>query len=205
MSLLPLIMSIILVSVLNVVFHKNSKYLKNKIQWQHYLFGYLLIVYLVICLKLVGFPSLSEWSLLLKLDKPIFNPHINLIPFNDGFDVTNILNIILFIPFGFLLPTLWIKYRKFVSTVCYGLCFSIIIEVSQLFVSNRETDINDIIMNVAGAICGWLIFNIMKKVFHKFTDKTAVHISSSNTLSIRLAVHIYIVIAIICNFCFSII
>lgn len=63
----------------------------------------------------------------LRFDQPIFNPDINLIPFKDGFEIENILNIVLFMPLGFLLPTLWEKYRNFWSTFYYGLFFSLFI------------------------------------------------------------------------------
>lgn len=200
MSLIMLIASIFLVTVLNIVLKKNSKYLKKEIGWQHYLLGYFFIFYLMITLKLVGIPSLSEWKFCLSLNKPIFNPHINLVPFKDGFDITNILNIILFMPFGFLLPTLWEKYRNLKLTFCYGLFFTIFIEISQLFTTSRTTDIDDIIMNTIGTICGWIIFNTVKKVFRKYADKTVVDISSSDTLPIKLEPYIYIMIAIICSF-----
>lgn len=196
------IMLIFLVTVLTIVLNKNSRYLKKKIPWQHYLFGYFFILYLIITLELVGFPSLWEWKLLSRLNEPIFNPHINLMPFfKDGFDFTYIYNIVLFMPFGFLLPTLWEKYRNNLwSTLFYGLFFSFTIEISQLFVRMRETDINDLIMNVVGTICGWVIFNIVRKVFYKLADKTVVHICSSDTLAIKSELHLYIAIAMICIF-----
>jgi glycopeptide antibiotics resistance protein len=195
-----LIASIFLVTVLNIVLKKNSKYLKKEIQWQHYIFGYFFIFYLMITLNLVGMPSLSEWKFSLSLNEPIFHPHINLVPFKDGFDITNILNIILFIPFGFFLPTLWEKYRNLKLTFCYGLLLTVFIEVSQLFTTARTTDIDDIIMNSIGTICGWIIFNIAKNIFHKFFNKTESDISSSDTLAIKLEPCIYIMIAIICSF-----
>lgn len=195
-----LIMLIFLIIVINVLLNKNGKYLKKDIQWQHYLFGCFFILYLMIALEEVGFPTLFEWRILLKSNEPIFNPHINLIPFNNGLEITDVLNILLFMPFGFLLPTLWEKYRNLKSTLYYGLFFSFTIEVSQLFVRNRETDINDLIMNVVGTICGWIIFNIMRKVFYKLADKTVIHIDSKDTLFIKLEPYLYIVIAIICTF-----
>lgn len=196
-----LIVSIILVTLLNIILSKNSNHIKRKIQWPHYLFGYFFVLYLLITLLLVGFPTLWEWKLLLNFNKPIFNPHINLVPFKDGFDLTYILNIILFMPFGFFLPALWEKYRdKLLSTLCYGLFFSFTIEISQLFVGSRTTDIDDIITNVLGTICGWLIFSILRKFFCKFADKTVVNISSSDGPAIKLEPYLYIPIAMICVF-----
>lgn len=195
------IISIFIVTVLNIFLSKNSKYLKKEIRWQHYLFGYFFLLYLMISLtEVVGLPSLQEYQRLLRLHESIFNPHINLVPFKDGIELSDILNIILFIPFGFLLPTLWEKYRNLKSTLYYGLFFSFTIEISQLFVLRRATDINDLIMNTIGTICGWIIFNIMRKVFCNLANKTAVNIFSSDTYVIKLEPYLYILIAIICTF-----
>lgn len=196
-----LIMSFFLVTMLNIILNKNSKYLKKEIPWQHYLLGYFFILYLMITLVLiVGVPSLFEWKRYLRFNQPIFNPHINLVLFRDAFEITSVFNIILFIPFGFLLPTLWKKYHNLWSTFYYGLFFSFIIEFSQLFVRNRATDINDLIFNTLGTICGWIIFNSMRKGLHKFTDKTVVKILPSDILAIKLESYLYIVIAGICAF-----
>lgn len=168
---------------------------------QHYFFGYLFIVYLIIALKeVVGFPSLHDWQRLSNLKEPIFNPIINLVPFKDGLEISGILNIIFFMTFGFLLSTLWKKYRRLWPTLCSGVLFSIIIEIGQLFVKYCATDINDLIMNTIGAICGWIIFNSMSKIFHKLAHKTVVGNSSSNAMIIKLEPYLYIGIAIISTF-----
>jgi len=71
-------------------------------------------------------------------------------------------NIILFIPLGFLLP---IANRRFASykTVCLvAVCCSASIELTQLFsrlIHNyRQVDIDDVILNTAGAIAGYYIY-----------------------------------------------
>lgn len=196
-----MIMSIFLITILNFFLNRNSNKLKKKIEWQHYFFGYLFMLYLMIALKdVVGFPSLSEWRRLLASNRPIFNPIINLVPFNDGLEISAILNIIFFMPFGFLLPTLWKKYRKLLPTLCIGILFSIIIEIGQLFIQFRASDINDLIMNSIGAVCGWIIFNIMSKIFHKLSNKTVVESTSSDSIIIKLESYLYIIIAIISTF-----
>ncbi|AFS79777.1 VanZ-like protein [Gottschalkia acidurici 9a] len=154
-----------------------------------YHLGYFFILYLNITLKIT-----------LRFNNPIFNPNINLIPLKYGFGIENILNIVLFMPLGFLLPILWEKYRNFWSTFYYGLFFSLFIEIGQLFVRNRATDINDLIMNTIGAIVGWVIFNALRKVSRKFSTKTAINISSNDTLAIKLESCVYVVITIICLF-----
>ncbi|MEG0308932.1 MAG: VanZ family protein [Clostridium sp.] len=200
-ELTSFIIAIFLTTVLNVFLNRNIKNLNKKIRWQHYFFGYLFIVYLIISLtQVVGFPSFHEWQRILRLNESIFNPNINLIPFKDGLEISAILNIIFFMPFGFLLPTLWRKYRTLWTTLYHGILFSMIIEISQLFVLHRAADINDLIMNIIGTICGWVIFDIISRGFHKLANKTSSEISSDDTRVIKLEPYIYIVIAIISSF-----
>lgn len=86
------------------------------------------------------------------------------IPFSAGIDMVGyILNIILFIPFGFLIPLIWKKMRSLHLTALAGFSFSILIEISQLL-NNRRTDIDDLIMNTLGAIIGFLIYKSFKKL-----------------------------------------
>ncbi|MBV4428366.1 VanZ family protein [Clostridium tyrobutyricum] len=198
-SLIISIISIFLVAILNIILKKNSSKLGKKLLWQHYLFGYLLLLYLMINLVLVvGVPSWFEWKLSLKLGQPIFHTNnMNLVPFKDALDTTIIFNIILFIPFGLLLPILWDKYRKLLPTFCYGFIFSLIIEVSQLFTRNRTCDINDLIFNTLGTVCGWLIFNGLGKIFYKLANKTVVNRDTSIS---KLEPHLYIVIGFVYAF-----
>ncbi|WP_061994676.1 VanZ family protein [Clostridium sp. ATCC 25772] len=199
-ELLGFIISIFMITILNIFLNKSNKNFENKIRWQHYFFGYMFIVYLIIALIEVGFPSLSEWQRISRLNKPIFNPEINLVPFKDGLEISSILNIIFFMPFGFLLPTLWRKYRKLLPTLYQGILFSLIIEISQMFVLYRITDINDLIMNTIGTICGWVVFNIMSKVFHGLNNKTVIQTVSNDAIIIKLEPYLYIVIAIVSSF-----
>ena len=66
------------------------------------------------------------------------------------------LNVLLFIPFGFFLPTLWEKFRNVKSTIVAGLLTTLFIEISQLF-TGRATDIDDVITNILGTIIGYYI------------------------------------------------
>ena len=198
--LVSFIMGFVLITILNFILAKKSK---NKIKWQHYLFGYLFILYLMIALmEVVGFPSLGQWIMRIGYGEPIFNPSINIIPFRYGVEISSVLNIIFFMPLGFLLPTLWSKYRSFWATFKYGLFFSIIIEFSQMFTGIRASDINDLIMNSLGTIIGWMIFIVMSKVFYKLASKTVVQMSKDdNKIQIEiLEPYAYSIIAIVVAF-----
>ncbi|WP_282156325.1 VanZ family protein [Cytobacillus gottheilii] len=93
---------------------------------------------------------------------------INLIPFQYQQLQQTLLNILLFIPFGFGLP--YIKKVNLRSLIVFGLIFSLIIELIQLTISMvigyayRVIDINDILANTMGAVVGYLIFIVFSKV-----------------------------------------
>lgn len=73
-------------------------------------------------------------------------------------------NIILFIPYGFLLKLLFKKYqssRAFFATLFLTTVF---IESAQLFV-NRSVDIDDVILNLLGGFIGALLYKEGKKIF----------------------------------------
>lgn len=200
-ELISLILALVLLTILISIVMRISYKEEEKIRVQHNIFGYMFMIYLIIALaEVVGFPSISEWRRLSGLNEAIFNPNINLIPFNDGFDISGILNIIFFMPFGFLLPTLWKKYRSLLNTLSYGIIFSFIIEIGQLFTKNRATDINDLIMNTLGTIIGWIIFNSLRKVFKKLTRKTVVDTKVFESKIIKLEPYLYVFIAILSTF-----
>ena len=109
----------------------------------------LFCLYLYCVFILVGIPNVLY-----------FRPDINwnLIPFRGMIaDLKNsILNIVLFVPLGFVLPVLWQRFRKLQSTVFFGFSFSLTIELLQML-TYRATDVNDLIINTLGAICGFLL------------------------------------------------
>ncbi|MBR1855252.1 MAG: VanZ family protein [Lachnospiraceae bacterium] len=69
-----------------------------------------------------------------------------------------ILNLLLFVPLGFLLPIVFPGFVKSGKKVFLaGLMFSVGIELTQLF-SGRMFELDDIIANSLGALLGYLIF-----------------------------------------------
>jgi uncharacterized membrane protein len=82
---------------------------------------------------------------------------------------TSLLNILLFIPFGFGLPFVTkLQMRKVVIT---GALFSIAIELLQLLtgiiahMTFRTADINDVIFNTTGAAIGYLLFILFIRIY----------------------------------------
>ena len=88
---------------------------------------------------------------------------INLLPFSRTIDWTAyFLNIVLFIPLGILLPAVSAKVRL-PDVLLAGGFFSLLIELSQLF-NNRSTDIDDLLLNMLGALLGYLVWKIWTAV-----------------------------------------
>ena len=105
--------------------------------------------YFVAVLALVGFPNITS----LKIDFVV-----NVIPFMDMVSdfINACMNILLFVPFGFLLPILWDKFRNVKKITLIGFITTSIIEISQIF-TFRTSDINDIITNIVGTVIGYFI------------------------------------------------
>lgn len=125
-----------------------------------------LVMYYYLCLMLVnivGIPTLDEYKRLLQLGETFFNPNVNLIPFSDGFSLSFILNIFLFIPFGFLCPLISKSYERIRNTFLIGMGLSFFIEIVQLFTLYRATDINDLLTNGIGTILGYLCFRLITR------------------------------------------
>lgn len=68
------------------------------------------------------------------------------------------------------------KFDSFKRILLVNLGISLLIELSQLF-NNRKTDIDDIILNVAGAIIGYIVYKLVTKLFPKISNKNMFNIS----------------------------
>ncbi|MED4254024.1 VanZ family protein [Priestia megaterium] len=77
-----------------------------------------------------------------------------------NFIKNNIGNIILFMPFGFLLPFKFRSINSILKACLVGMLFSATIECVQLFMSSRWTDVDDVILNTIGTGIGYNVFKI---------------------------------------------
>ncbi|HGZ2663374.1 TPA: VanZ family protein, partial [Clostridioides difficile] len=147
-----------------VIKRKNLKVEKNVMI--HLVWVYIFLLYIYLALSKAGIGSIwdiGRYSGLFRIDE------INLIPFDSVGILTYILNIIMFMPLGFLLPLIWKNFRNIINVSLTGLGFSLAIELCQLF-NLRATDIDDLMMNTLGAVLGYFIwvgvnnlFNLIKK------------------------------------------
>ena len=142
-DLLPAILLLIpLYWILNRVYFHNAKTS----------FFYLVFsCYLAVVYVLVGLPNVTYI-------RPEVN--LNLIPIigiiNDW--KSSLLNILLFIPFGMMLPVLWKAFGRMYRTLLFGFTASLTIELLQIL-TFRATDVNDLITNTLGTALGFICVN----------------------------------------------
>lgn len=75
-------------------------------------------------------------------------------------------NVLLFIPYGLLFPFM-IPERLFWFTPAAGCLTSVFIEITQLITSCGFCQIDDMVMNTAGTILGFVFYILLKKFFRK--------------------------------------
>ena len=100
----------------------------------------------------------------------------NFIPFKEilRYDITSKLfirnvigNIVIFIPFGYLISdTIYMntKHKNIFIVLLFVLLTSLGIETTQMYIG-RSFDVDDIILNFAGGLIGFFSFLIIKKIF----------------------------------------
>lgn len=77
-------------------------------------------------------------------------------------------NVLLFIPYGFLLPMAWKKSKGWWKTLLLGFLTSLSIEFLQLVSGRGVFQTDDIITNTMGAIAGYLFFALLITIVRIF-------------------------------------
>ena len=155
--------------------------------WKKTFFCMALAVYLAGVYLVVGLPNVTYIR---------FEPNINLIPFLDLFSDLSaaLLNIILFLPLGFLSAVLWKRFQSVRHNLMLGFSVSLSIEILQMF-TFRATDVNDLITNTLGSLIGWGIGCMILKLFPRLscngTDKEGILIYGT-VLCIMFFIHPFI-------------
>ena len=88
----------------------------------------------------------------------------------------SIKNIILFIPIGFLLSSIFNDKKKYLKSFLFGLLFSSFIEFNQLFIPTRTPGFSDILTNSVGSLLGCIGYDIIKKNLQR-KSKFLIHLS----------------------------
>ncbi|HDR8355820.1 TPA: VanZ family protein, partial [Bacillus cereus] len=162
---------------------------KRNISIRHFLWVYVFLFYLSLVYKVTQIATVWDIS---RYETWIRVSQINLTLFDTAGSTTYLLNIVLFMPFGFLLPTIWPQFRKMKNTVCAGFLFSLAIELNQLL-NNRITDIDDLFTNTLGAIVGYVLYTALFKLILKREEK---EFDTNSPLVIKYEV----VFCLVCSF-----
>lgn len=81
---------------------------------------------------------------------------------------TLIYNILAFIPLGVLVPCLKPAFNRVLVVLLAGLIVSTALEVIQTVTILGTGDIDDVILNVFGALVGYLIFRLVVVIYRRF-------------------------------------
>lgn len=168
------IISIIVIGILAIIFYYfiYKKLMKGtrKVEKVKLFVSVLLICYLVVVAGVVFLGRGGEYSKTASL--LIFSSYREAW---NSFSVIAwrniILNIVMFIPLGILLPIWSDRFKSFKKTLVAGAGFTLFIELTQLFVGCGIFDLDDIFNNILGALIGYgliiTLFIITKKNKYK--------------------------------------
>lgn len=192
--------AILLGTLVFLLYYVCSICLKKRRTLAKNLIIYIFIDYLIAVLLVTRIISGYGWK--------FYIGSMNLIPFSEGFNLQHILNAVMFMPFGILMPA-FIKKRKYFWTLCLASVFSLFIEMAQWLFVGRFADVDDIIMNVSGAALGclcyrlfvWLVRDIwkIKIVFDRSVLNVLICLGVFFTSIPILAGRICIADGVICN------
>ncbi len=84
--------------------------------------------------------------------------HVGLSQNWDLFMINVVGNIAAFVPFGMFIPMLFSKCKNVLLTALLSLEFSLMIEVIQLISRVGSFDVDDLLLNTIGGVCGWTAF-----------------------------------------------
>ena len=144
---------------------------RNPHDSRHFLWKVLLLFYfaLVMILTQIG----TVWDIG-RYPPDIIPPNeVFLVPFHSipGGLFTDSDNVLLFMPLGLLLPKIWERHRAIWRTAETAFLLSAAIELSQLL-NRRITDVDDLIMNVLGAVLGCMLFAVLRRLRGKRSPRT---------------------------------
>ena len=156
---------------------------QRHIDWHREAVLLLMYVNLAVIIRFTFFPMSRVNGIVQPL---IFNAstafplRVNLIPFVNLFDYENRRDLLLntfgnaamFIPSGIVLPIVFKELSSFRKVVAAGTMISLCIEIIQLPLSVRASDVDDLILNTVGVILGYGIYAMIKALRIRHTEKS---------------------------------
>lgn len=84
-------------------------------------------------------------------------------------------NVVAFMPFGFFLPIISRRSKKWYNTVMFGALCSFTLETLQLVNRVGSFDVDDMILNTLGAALGFLSYELVQRVRVKLRRRRLKH------------------------------
>ncbi|PFY13744.1 VanZ family protein [Bacillus toyonensis] len=173
---LPALLLIIIWIIYKVIYYRLNK---NRFKLHRELLSTLCFVYVV------GVISVTIFPLAIGLQEPFPTRH-NYVPFASINELLHHFyfmvplrniggNILLFVPFGILMPMKFKKVNKGLKIVLLGFLSSLTIECIQLRLTFRSFDIDDIILNTFGVYIGFLIYKWVTLIFISRQSNERIH------------------------------
>lgn len=135
----------------------------EKPSWVYLVWVWIFLFYLWMVFDVTGVGTMGDILRFVRIgENPVIGGY-NFVPF-DSMGLGFVLNIIMCMPLGFLLPLIWKECRECRRTVLSGMMVSLIIEFTQIF-NFRATDVDDLMTNTLGALAGFLIWKIFAGIF----------------------------------------
>ena len=142
---------------------------KRKIDWKREALLLLIYICIAVVVRFTFFPFFKVDGAIAPLvfdGAKAFPPRLNFLPFVYLLDyevkkeiLINVVgNTTMFIPIGIILPAVYKKLNKHWKAIAAGIAFSLCIEIAQLPFYDRVSDIDDLILNSAGYIIGYILF-----------------------------------------------
>ncbi len=123
--------------------------------------------------QLIGLPQRRSGEIVLtpRILRYALNGHLDWFLLSGWLTIPQLLlNVVLFVPFGVTTPFICTK-SSFLKVSVMGLSLSFFIEFIQFFIG-RECEMDDLICNTLGAIIGYLMYLLLRKLFPKFVEKS---------------------------------
>ena len=96
----------------------------------------------------------------------IINGHLDWLLSSKSIFPHLLLNVALYVPLGLTMPFIC-KKASLLKVFLTGLSGSLFVELAQIFIG-REFEIDDLICNTLGAVAGYLLYLLIRKLFPKF-------------------------------------
>lgn len=201
------LINIIRICILCIVFQIGF-YLRAKkkegggVSRKHFLGVFIFLLYLAAVYGVTGIGTIWDVQRFVTASTYEFD-RIFLVPFSSSeVMMPYVLNIIMTIPLGFLLPLIWKQFRTLKKVALSGFLLSLCIELSQLFTQSRNTTTDDLIMNTLGAIIGYFIFKAFFYIILKRNSNEKAEITSSS-IAIKYEAIFYLVLSFLGIFLFQ--